>query len=237
VRYAIGLLNAVASPAGRSPAFIGVALGNSNYYFCEDAVSDNKALQIENAELRQRIKDLEALYANPHPEIKILELCESGCDGGDFMGYYCREHVDKEAFAKAANFHGGHLCGYGYDDRYVEARHVVHLWFRTVPIAGQDGEMQFIPAAGPARGAWAATVGEMQMRRHQRELRRRVSDYDRGRLRGIEEAIGWAHGVLLWSGGTADDIERMREAGAFLLQCWTGHGRQDLERQRHRDGE
>lgn len=192
-------------------------------------------LEDEIVKLKKQIADNDALYGNRHPEIEIEVLREAGEDGGNFMGYFCRGHVDKEAFAWAANYYGDHMSGYGHDPRYVNANDVKHIWWRTVPISGEDNQMQYIPAAEPGRGAWAATVHDSYMTRSWREHRRRMKDYDQGRIRGIEDALLWVVNMFQWGSGTKEQIDRDREIAERILGAWKAYGNEQLKRERDRE--
>lgn len=192
-------------------------------------------LEAEIAALKQKVADNEMFYGNKYPDIVIEELREAGSDGGGFMGYYCRGHVDPAAFAWAANYHGDHQSGGGYDPRYVETKDVHHVWWRTVPIAGDDGNMQYIPASGPGKGAWSATVWDAYITRTWRDHRCRMKDHDQGRLRGIEEALSWVVNLFRWGSGTKEDMDRDREISERILTAWRAHGDETLRRERERE--
>lgn len=192
-------------------------------------------LEAEIADLKRQVADCEMFHGNRHPEIEIEILREAGSDGGGFMGYYCRGHVDPTAFAWAANYYGDHRTGDGYDPRYVRAECVKHVWWRTVPIAGDAGEMQYVPSGGPGKGAWAATVCDAYIRRSWRNQRSRIKDYDQGRLRGIEDALIWAVNFFRWGGGTKEEIDRDREISERILNAWNAHGNDTLKRERDRE--
>mgnify|MGYP000903395000 CR=1 FL=1 len=217
----------------RTPLYEGSGEGADN--LIDEATAVFEALQAENADLKKQLADHHMFHGNRHPEIEIETLREAGSDGGGFMGYFCRGHADPEAFAWAANYHGDHLSGYDYDWRFVRARDVKHVWWRTVPIGGDAGEMQFVPATGPGKGAWAATVADGSMSRYWRDQARRIKDRDQGRLQGIQEGLLWCVSIFRWSGGTKEEIEANRAIAERIETAWKSHGDETLRRERERE--
>ena len=136
--------------------------------------------------------------------IEILELREAGENGGDLMGYYCHGHVDRYEFAKKANYDSG--ADAVYDIRYVRPEKCLHVWWRTVPL--DDGCSQFVPAEGPARGAWPATVCDCVEESRHRKASRAVDEWNKGRLHGIAGGVEWCLRTL-------EDISP--ESGEMLL--------------------
>lgn len=121
--------------------------------------------------------------------VHIEELREAGEDGGDLMGYWCKGHVDRWRFANAANHYSG--AADSYDMRHVRADKVMHVWWRTVPMAGEPGCFRFIDAEPRARGAFAATVCDCVEAARLATARREVNAFDRGRRNGIAEGVNW----------------------------------------------
>lgn len=138
--------------------------------------------------------------------IEIEELREAGEDGGDLMGYYTRGHVDRWNFAECANKYSGARSD--WDRRHVDARDVQHIWWRTVPMAGQPGCRQFLVAQPKARGAFAVTVWDrLYMADFERE-QRYVEDCRKARENGFRQGVNWSLIKL-------DEINK--EAGNVLL--------------------
>jgi hypothetical protein len=123
-------------------------------------------------------------------QIEIQELREAGEDGGDLMGYFCRGHVDRHAFAFAANRFSGALDF--YDIRHVRADRARHVWWRTVQMAGEPkGTMELRPSL-PGPGAWPATVCESLVEHSRQRVRETIREFQRGRCNGIAEGVNWA---------------------------------------------
>lgn len=128
--------------------------------------------------------------SKPLPTIEIEELREAGEDGGDLMGYYCRGHVDRHAFATASNKYSG--ARDGYDIRRVDAKRVRHVWWRSVQMADEPrGTFEYRPSL-PGPGAWAATVCDSVANNARASARRSIREFDRGRCSGIAEGVNWA---------------------------------------------
>lgn len=125
--------------------------------------------------------------------IEIMELREAGEDGGDLMGYYCKGHLPRHEFAKAANVYSGALDE--YDIRYVRADRSHHVWWRVVPMAGQPGQSMFQGAEPNSRGAFPATVCESLSEYESKRFRYAQRRYDEGYRRGIQDGVNWA---LTW---------------------------------------
>lgn len=145
-------------------------------------------------------------------EIEIEELREAGEDGGDLMGYYCRGHVDAHAFAQAANHYSGALDS--YDIRHARADNVRHVWWRTVPIAGEPGQSAYHQAEPKSSGAWPATVCTSVEDRERGRANRFVEEWRKGREHGFCEGLNWALRAL-------DTINP--EAGETLLKRYREH--------------
>jgi hypothetical protein len=123
-------------------------------------------------------------------KVEIVELRESGDDGGDLMGYFCRGHIDRHVFARAANEFSGAFDH--FDTRHVRAERARHVWWRTVQMEGEPkGTMEFRPSL-PGAGAWAATVCESVVDHSHRATRRVIQEFERGRCNGIAEGVNWA---------------------------------------------
>lgn len=122
--------------------------------------------------------------------IEIEDLREAGLDGGGLMGFYCRGHVDRYLFAKAANDASGARTD--WDRRHVRAEEVHHIWWRTVPIAGEPGMSRFVDAEPHSRGAWAATVWTGIQDRHIRQARREVTTFNMARIAAFARGVQWA---------------------------------------------
>lgn len=123
-------------------------------------------------------------------KFEIEELREAGEDGGDLMGYFCRGHVDRYDFARAANEFSGATSG--YDIRHVEAKRCRHVWYRTVQMRDEPkGQMEFRPSL-PGAGAWAATLCESVSDNSRASTRRMIAEYDRGKVSGIADGVNWA---------------------------------------------
>ncbi|MFC3228746.1 hypothetical protein ACFOGJ_15995 [Marinibaculum pumilum] len=143
-------------------------------------------------------------------EIYIEELREAGEDGGGLMGYYCKGHVDRHAFAQAANRYSGATST--YDRRHVRAERSHHSWWRTVPMVGEPGQFRFVAARGPGAGAYPVTVCE-SIEESRLVASRREVDADRaGHRRGMAEGVQWALDVLHERGLT--------DAADRLLSAW-----------------
>lgn len=122
--------------------------------------------------------------------IDIMEIREAGEDGGELMGYYCRGHVDRFAFAEAANSFSG--ASSFYDTRHVVAKAANHVWYRTVQMTGEPkGTYEFKPSV-PGPGAWAATVCTSLYDRSFQDMKSRVKERDLAKANGIAEGVSWA---------------------------------------------
>ena len=144
--------------------------------------------------------------------IGIEELVEAGADGGDLMGYYCRGHVDRHLFAQHANWYSG--AAQGYDVRWVDGAKASHQWWRTVPVAGEEGHVRYMEAVPGSHGAFpvtvCASVADATSKRIQRELR----DQDRSLANGRAAGVNWAVTTLEAAG--------LKEAASVLLSKWRG---------------
>lgn len=120
--------------------------------------------------------------------IEIVPLVEAGEDGGGTMGYYCEGHVDRVAFAAAANHYSGALSK--YDPHFVRPEKTHHVWWRTCKIPGEDA-YEFRPATPGQRGAWTATVCESVTDFRTKQFRIREKGFQDGRLAGIREGVNW----------------------------------------------
>jgi hypothetical protein len=130
----------------------------------------------------------------PASEINIEELREAGEDGGDLMGYFCRGHASRYSFAEAANQHSGAVSA--YDRRHVRPEDVRHVWWRTVPIAGEPGCFSFQDAVPGSRGAWKATVADVVVRRRMRDTHRVMQEGARRHSIGFAQGVDWAVRLL-----------------------------------------
>lgn len=153
----------------------------------------------------------------------IFDLIESGGDGGDLMGFYCKGHVARHEFAIACNKQTGADCR--YDVRFVRADECHHVWWRTVPISGEPGHTQFCAAEPGARGAWKATVWEGVSRARMYGMRDYVASDRAGHRRGFGEGVSWALRTL---------DGRFGDAGEWLLKVWRGSGEQAEEQYQNR---
>lgn len=146
---------------------------------------------------------------NP-PSMEIERLLEAGEDGGNFMGYYARGHHPATAFAAACNEDSG--IDSQTDSCFAWAKDVQHVWWRTVPIAGEPGNSKFIEAAPESHGAWKATVIDFAALRLEKEERWRQAGHKDGLRRGRYDTICWA---IEWleANGHAD-------AAKALLPVW-----------------
>jgi len=107
---------------------------------------------------------------------EVRDVVESGEDGGDFMGYFAKGHIGKRLFANACNERS---MDYGRWDE-VREEDVLHGWWRNVPIAGEPGFWQFLPAEPGSRGAYMVTHVDPG----QRPRRRLDAHYRRGERAG-----------------------------------------------------
>lgn len=95
----------------------------------------------------------------PCPDFRVIPveiLREAGDNGGDFMGYWAKGHWPRYEFAQKCNHEYGHT-----DDRhcrFVYADKCRHEVWRCVPIAGEPGNFQFVPAVAGSRGSFKVTV-------------------------------------------------------------------------------
>jgi hypothetical protein len=122
--------------------------------------------------------------------VDVRELREGGEDGGDLMGYWCKGHVGRDLFARAANHYSG--AHEQYDARHVRAEKTSHAWWRAVP-EGPSTSMVFYREAEPhSRGAFpvtfCASVSDKSLLRAQRELQ----EHSLARSSGFAEGVGWA---------------------------------------------
>lgn len=145
----------------------------------------------------------------PDQPIEIQELREAGEDGGSLMGYFCRGHVERDAFARAANAFSG--AASSYDARHVRPERCFHVWWRTEQMPEQPaGTCHYRAVAGPGAGAWPATVCEC-IEESRLERSRREIQVDRGgHRRGMAEGINWALALL-------DDMPAARDR---ILAAW-----------------
>lgn len=141
--------------------------------------------------------------------IEIEELREAGEDGGSLMGYFCRGHVDRDAFARAANAFSG--AASSYDARHVRPERCFHVWWRTEQMPGQPaGTYHYRAVAGPGAGAWPATVCECIEESRLLRARREVQADRSGHRRGMAEGVQWALNTL----------DGMPDARDRLLAAW-----------------
>lgn len=138
--------------------------------------------------------------------IEIEPLLEAGEDGGGLMGYYTRGHVDIWLFAEAANEYSGAQSE--WDRRYVKAKEVQQVWWRTVPMAGQRGCRQFIVAEPKARGSFPVTVWDRLYMVDYEKTVREIEERKVARNNGFRQGVNWALIKL-------DDINK--DAGDALL--------------------
>lgn len=151
------------------------------------------------------------------PQIEIEELREAGEDGGDLMGYYARGHHDPADFERAANKYSG--AEYGWDIRYVDAKNVSHVWYRTVQMEGQPkGTYEYRATQPGTKGAWKATVCSSVEIYRTKKARREIREYDRGYQEGLSRALGFLLAQLEWGGNLAEKatIEQRRDIAKEL---------------------
>jgi len=150
-------------------------------------------------------------------KIEIEELREAGEDGGGLMGYFARGHHNPQEFAQAANAYSG--AEWGYDIRYVDAKDVSQVWYRTVQMEGQPkGTYEFRVAQPGVKGAWKATVCSSLEIHRTRKARREIREYDRGYQEGLSRALGFLLAQLEWCGNLAEKatVEQRRAIAAEL---------------------
>lgn len=130
-------------------------------------------------------------------EIELEVLLEAGSDGGDFKGYYCRGHVDPHHFAAACNHETG--AKDSFDRRFTTAKHVRHEYWRTVPIADDPGQQQFVKSE-KGRGAWAVTVADpviqAENRQYKQEREQRALGEASGQRTASWEAVSFIYKKL-----------------------------------------
>lgn len=116
--------------------------------------------------------------------IDIHQLREAGEDGGGFLGWYAKGHHDKETFCYVVNSSEGLTPD---SRRFIQTRHVRHLYYRTQMISGEDSQFQFVECKGPTRGAWAATVADLNGYYIDQQNKIQTEGRDAGR----RQAINW----------------------------------------------
>lgn len=122
--------------------------------------------------------------------IEVEDLREAGEDGGDLMGFYARGHHDAYAFAEACNKRNE--AGSTWDRRHVYPRQVRHVWWRTVPMAGQAGCSFFATAEPNSRGSYPATVWDDLANGQTEATKRAIREHHRGKCNGVAEGVNWA---------------------------------------------
>lgn len=142
-------------------------------------------------------------------EIHIAELREAGSDGGSLMGYYCRGHADRWAFAEACNHYTGAVES--YDVRYVKADRVRHVWWRTVPISGDPGHSAYHDAEPGSRGAWQATVADVLYRQEMVQTHRLIAEAEKRHSYGFSDGVNWCLRLLQF---------QHKDAAKFVMDAW-----------------
>lgn len=155
------------------------------------------------------LKNTAILYEmqNRTPEIDILDLRE--IDSCEPMGYYARGHFDRWKFARACNIYTG--AAMAHDDRHVPESlpdYVRHEWWRTVPVSGEPGMVQFVGAEPKSRGAFPVTVTTVIEDRQRKRTQRMIDEHCKGERNGFANGLNWALRQL-------DDINP--DAGEKLL--------------------
>jgi hypothetical protein len=90
-----------------------------------------------------------AVKKKPEVVIDIKTLS----DGDDWKAYYCRGHVDKEAFCKALGQR------YGLENEPSPDK-VEHTWGRFTPVVDRAYDSLFTQCDGPGRGIFPCTYYE-----------------------------------------------------------------------------
>jgi hypothetical protein len=120
--------------------------------------------------------------------IQIEELRD--LEGG-LMGYWARGHYPLHHFREAANYYTS--ADERYDERYVrEAASIRHEWWRTVPVSGEPGMVQYCSAEPKSRGAFAVTVTTVVEDRQISASSRQIADHQRAEARGFANGLNWA---------------------------------------------
>lgn len=127
-------------------------------------------------------------------------------DGGA-MGFWAKGHHPTHRFAEACNHYTG--ADAYYDRRHVTPDQCRHEWWRTVPVGGEPGMVQYLPAEPKSRGAFAVTVTTVIEDRDRRQTQREIDQHNKGRAAGFADGLNWALHQL-------DRINH--EAGAELLR-------------------
>lgn len=155
----------------------------------------------------------------PTAQIEVEELREAGEDGGDLMGYFCRGHASPYAFAEAANRRSG--AESPYDSRHVRPEDVRHVYWRTVPIAGEPGCSRFQDAEPGSRGAWKATVADVVIRHQMRTMRRIMDEGSRRHSIGFAQGVEWVMRLV---------ETQHPEAAKLALDAWKNGAGERAER-------
>lgn len=110
---------------------------------------------------------------------------------GDLMGYWARGHYALHHFKEAANYYTG--ADARYDERYVgETSSIRQEWWRTVPVTGEPGMVQYCSAEPKSRGAFAVTVTTAIEDRQIKATTRQIADHQRAEARGFANGLNWA---------------------------------------------
>lgn len=127
--------------------------------------------------------------------MEILEIREAGEDGGDLMGWYTKGHVDQDIFVSEVKKYSGYES---YSDfKTPRKTGVKHVFWRNVPMRGQDGCFMFQAAKEGERGAYPVTAFEFSSfhAAHTFEEEKRIRQD--GRDQGQREAVNFAYRWIL----------------------------------------
>lgn len=110
-------------------------------------------------------------------------------DGGE-MGFWAKGHHPTRHFSEACNAYSGAPAG--YDKRHVAPDQCRHEWWRTVPIGGRPGMVQYLNAEPHSRGSFAVTVTTVIEDRDRRQTQREIDQHNRGHAVGFADGLNWA---------------------------------------------
>ncbi|NEI60951.1 hypothetical protein [Rhizobium leguminosarum] len=120
--------------------------------------------------------------------ISVEELRD--LDGG-LMGYWTKGHHPLHHFQEAANYYSG--ADARYDERYIaDPSSIRHEWWRTTPVGGEPGMVQYLPAEPRSRGAFAVTVSTIVEDRDIKRSTRDIAEHHRAAARGFADGLNWA---------------------------------------------
>jgi hypothetical protein len=110
---------------------------------------------------------------------------------GAQMGYWTKGHYPLHDFVDAVNHYTG--AEPGHDDRHVShIKQCRHGWWRTTPVSGEPGMVQYLPAEPRSRGAFPVTVTTVIEDKSIRETQRHIDQYHRAEARGFADGVNWA---------------------------------------------